>query len=358
MNPNKGIKQKKWISTLLCLALFVSLLSPVALADAAGKNDGLSLEHAITLTQGKTTTVSLSAADTEAFFLVKLPASGKLKVNMQSTTSGDVKCEIYNSNYALVTALPVIKNSGKGTATAKEDDYYDAGLYVIRAGKVSLGDSGKVSVNYTFTKSSVYDKEPNSNIDQAQKLDLNKAYKGIFSKTDKEEWYYVDMPIQEELKLSFSTTADGTFNIDVYNADTSDTLSRGTSIMTYNAVTKKAVNYHYKMKVLPGKYYIHIKAQDGAKAGLYTIKTAADIQITRMEATSKSKTIKKGKTYQFPLYASPANHGEKITYRSSNKKVATVTASGKITGKKKGTAVITATSSLSKKSVKCKIVVK
>lgn len=346
------------LAFLLCLTLLLTAAVPPAGVRAAAKNDGLSLEHAITLTQGKTAAVQLTETDTEAFFILSIPSAGKLRVNMQSTTSGDVKCEIYDSHYALVTALPVIKNSGKGTATATEDDYYDAGSYVVRAGKVSMGDSGKISVSYSFSKVNVYDREPNSNIDKAQQLDLNNTYKGIFSKTDKEEWYYVNMPIQGSLKLDFSTTADGTFDIEVYNADPSDKLSRGNSIMIYNAASKKAVSYNYTMKVMPGKYYIHIKAQDGAKAGMYTIRTAAPIKIARMEATKQSVTLKKGKTCQFPLYASPANHGEAITYTSSNKSVATVTASGKITAKKKGAATITATSSLTGKSVKCKVKVK
>ena len=50
------------------------------------------------------------------------------------------------------------------------------------------------------------------------------------------------------------------------------------------------------------------------------------------------------------------NYEQKITYTTSNKKVAVVNAKGKITGKKKGTAVIMVKSG--KKSVKCKVTVK
>ena len=47
---------------------------------------------------------------------------------------------------------------------------------------------------------------------------------------------------------------------------------------------------------------------------------------------------------------------EKITYRSSNTKIATVTFTGRITAKKKGTAYIYMKSG--SKTVKCKVVVK
>lgn len=52
----------------------------------------------------------------------------------------------------------------------------------------------------------------------------------------------------------------------------------------------------------------------------------------------------------------PLTSTEKITYKSSNKKVATVSAKGVIAAKKKGTATITVKSG--KKSVKCKVTVK
>ena len=55
-------------------------------------------------------------------------------------------------------------------------------------------------------------------------------------------------------------------------------------------------------------------------------------------------TLKKGKTYTLKAKTAPAKSDEKLTFKSSNKKVATVTTKGKIEGLKKGTAVITITS--------------
>lgn len=58
------------------------------------------------------------------------------------------------------------------------------------------------------------------------------------------------------------------------------------------------------------------------------------------------------KTYQLKVKGT----SKKVTWKSSNKKVATVSKNGKVTGKKKGTAVITA--KVSGKSYKCKVTVK
>ena len=53
-------------------------------------------------------------------------------------------------------------------------------------------------------------------------------------------------------------------------------------------------------------------------------------------------TVKKGKSLTWKVTKVPANSSDKVTYTTSNKKIATVNGSGKVTGKKKGTATITA----------------
>ena len=47
---------------------------------------------------------------------------------------------------------------------------------------------------------------------------------------------------------------------------------------------------------------------------------------------AKDITVKKGKTYRLKAKVAPKNSDEKITYTSSNKKIATVTKSGKVKG--------------------------
>ena len=68
------------------------------------------------------------------------------------------------------------------------------------------------------------------------------------------------------------------------------------------------------------------------------------------------QTLKKGKSITLKVKLNPSNSDEKVTYVSSNKKVAVVDSKGKITAKGKGTAMITVKSG--KVSVKCKITVK
>lgn len=74
--------------------------------------------------------------------------------------------------------------------------------------------------------------------------------------------------------------------------------------------------------------------------------TAKKVQINK-----KSVTLNSGQTTKLKL----KNTRKKPKWKSSNKKIATVSKTGKVTAMKKGTATITAT--LDKKNYKCKITV-
>ena len=77
------------------------------------------------------------------------------------------------------------------------------------------------------------------------------------------------------------------------------------------------------------------------------------IAVTNLPA--KQLTLKKGKSFTLKTKVTATGKiSKKVAYKSSNKKVATVNAKGKITAKKKGTATITVYSKADKKKT-CKI---
>lgn len=112
----------------------------------------------------------------------------------------------------------------------------------------------------------------------------------------------------------------------------------------------------------------------GKKAGSTTVKVilaskkSASFKVTvqngavktsKITVSTKSVTLKKGTTYRklaSSVKVIPVTSQEKVTYTSSNKKIATVTSGGVIKGLKKGTATITIRSG-SKKTT-CKVTVK
>lgn len=94
------------------------------------------------------------------------------------------------------------------------------------------------------------------------------------------------------------------------------------------------------------------KATITVKVGTYTQKIVVQVKKPILKLAKSSTTIKKGKTVAIKATATPSG---KVTYKSSNKKVATVTAKGVVKGKKKGTATITVTSNGVSKKFKVKV---
>ena len=102
-----------------------------------------------------------------------------------------------------------------------------------------------------------------------------------------------------------------------------------------------------------GKVTITAKADGKSKKCVITVKKAPN----KITLNAKKKTLKKGKKFQIKAKLPKNTASYKITYKSSNKKVATVSASGKVTAKKKGKAIITVTT-FNKKKATLKITVK
>ena len=80
-------------------------------------------------------------------------------------------------------------------------------------------------------------------------------------------------------------------------------------------------------------------------------KTTRKIKLNR-----RKLTLKKGKSFRLKVTLTPADSQDKITYKTSNKKIATVSKTGKIKAKKKGKVKITVISG--KKKAVCTVKVK
>lgn len=107
---------------------------------------------------------------------------------------------------------------------------------------------------------------------------------------------------------------------------------------------------------VPGTYSVYAKDPSGNET-LVKVTCSADAP-SSIKLNYTKKSLAKGKTFRLRATLSAAGaNGRKITYTSSNKKVATVASTGKVTAKKKGTATITVkTGNLL--TAKCKVTVK
>ena len=105
-----------------------------------------------------------------------------------------------------------------------------------------------------------------------------------------------------------------------------------------------------------GKATVTVKLKGGKSAKVTVTVQKSAVACTGIKVTSgTSVTIKKGKTHQIKATRSPVTCVQKITYKTSNKKVATVSSSGKIKAKKKGKAKITVKCGKKSKVIKVKV---
>lgn len=89
----------------------------------------------------------------------------------------------------------------------------------------------------------------------------------------------------------------------------------------------------------------------GAKKTIkVTVQTKA-VKTTKISGLSKMVTIKKGKSVKLKPVIAPVTSQDKVTYKTSNKKIATVSSKGVIKGKKAGKAKITVKSGSKKYTV-------
>lgn len=126
--------------------------------------------------------------------------------------------------------------------------------------------------------------------------------------------------------------------------------------ITYTSSNKKAATVNAKgvvKGVKPGTAKITVKS--GSKKVVVRVKVTG-VKTTKLSGVPAAKSVSKGKTFKIKAVAAPKNTSEKITYTSSNKKVATVTAKGVVKGLRKGTATITVKSG--SKKMTCKVTVK
>ncbi len=102
-----------------------------------------------------------------------------------------------------------------------------------------------------------------------------------------------------------------------------------------------------------GSATITVKTADGGKKATCKVKV---IIPAKQVFLLKEKNMVKGETFQLSATITPADAEKKVTWKSSNEKVAKVNAKGKVTAQKAGTAKITAVTENGKRAV-CKVTV-
>ena len=155
-------------------------------------------------------------------------------------------------------------------------------------------------------------------------------------------------PLKIKQKISFKVTelADGDF--------VKSWTSSNTKIVKVTGDKKGTIKLTAQKKT--GKATITITTAAGAKATISVNVQKADVVTKKIKGVSKKITLKKKEVMDLKAVPEPLTSRQKLTYASSNKKIVSVSAKGKIKGMKPGKAVITIKSG--KAVFKCAVTVK
>lgn len=190
------------------------------------------------------------------------------------------------------------------------------------------------------------------------------------------EWYYL------HADGKYDTTAGTTYevkdvtavitskNVAVYpgktakiNVKYSNTTSQTTKTWASSNTKVATVDKNGVVKgVKAGKAVISLTVQNPGDAQALVVTSTVTVKqyVTSIKLNATKKTIYNGKSFTLKATVNPKNAAYKaVTYKSSNKKIATVTSKGVVKGIKPGKATITVTAKDgSKKSAKCTVTVK
>lgn len=137
------------------------------------------------------------------------------------------------------------------------------------------------------------------------------------------------------------------------------TMANGDSVSSWTSSNKKIVTVDKKGVIKAGKKTgtarITVTLKSGKKATLKVKVQTSKVKTTKISGLKKNVTLKKGQKLALRPVVSPLTSQEKVTYTSSNKKVAAVSKNGTITAKKKGTVKITVRSGRKSYVIKVKV---
>ena len=132
-------------------------------------------------------------------------------------------------------------------------------------------------------------------------------------------------------------------------------LAKGDKVKSYSSANKKIATIDSRGKIKgirPGSTKITVTLASGKKA-IAKVKVQKNAVATqKLTVTPSRLSLKVKKTYKLKISRTPLTTVEKITYKSSNSKIASVNSKGVITARKKGTATITILSGKKKATVK------
>lgn len=133
------------------------------------------------------------------------------------------------------------------------------------------------------------------------------------------------------------------------------TVSKGDKVKDWTSSNKKVATVSKKGVIKAkkvGKTVITVTTVKGAKATCVLIVQKKAVKLKKLSVGKKAISMKKGKSYRIQAVKNPITYDKKVTYKTSNKKIATVDKKGVIKARKKGRCVITVKCGSKKQKIK------
>lgn len=137
-----------------------------------------------------------------------------------------------------------------------------------------------------------------------------------------------------------------------------DTSNKALSYSSSNSAIATVSSSGVVKGVKPGVVTITVRTKDGSDVSK-SCKVTVGYSVTGVKLSKSTAELSVGKTLTLKAAISPSNASDKkVSWKSSDSSVATVSAKGVVTAKKAGTAEITVTTNNGTKTAVCKITVK
>lgn len=266
--------------------------------------------------------------DTTEYYDINIPSTGRVRLSFfLATYDGYVRCKIYDNDYETCLHNSGYDVDSNKPCTFTEERILTKGTYHIM---LEIGsESGYVKIKSNYKNYNCNTKD-NSTYDRPNTLVNGKTSVGAFTYTNNDTaWYKISISSKKIVQLKFFAYTDQV-RFTLYNSSLNKEYYQ--TEVWWGSESSPSSDV-MKLKLNRGTYYL--KVDQRWHDGLYKINYQS---YARPRLNCTKTTVKVGKTKQLKVSGGTG----KIIWRSSRRKIAAVSAGGKIVGKKKGSCVITA----------------
>lgn len=280
------------------------------------------------------------SCESATYFRINVPVSGRFKIHTFFSTNESshnyYSYTLYDDSYEHIIEDERYRLSNTSPISVTFNCVLSKGIYHLALKPNWSDTSGYMKIKTSYTNSGCNTKD-NSTQDNPNELTEGKTATGMYTETNSgTSWFKVDIPEKKTVQFTFYSYIDS-LKYTLYNKNLTKQYfcDSGAGLKGKESMPSTDIR---KITLNKGTYYL--KCVQGKETGKYKVKYAPYVKkVSKPKLSCTKVTIKvKGKK-QLKVTGGSGQ----IKWTTSNKKIAAVNSSGKVTGKKRGSCVITAT---------------